>query len=120
MAGLSLRLPEELESRLDEEAQREGVAWSEVARTAIAEFSIAESASGISQRSSPKLEPLTQTQESAMKRSSWQKKLCRLDQPRALDRGRVGDGPLTILTRSELAAVERGLRVVLGMYSNTA
>jgi predicted transcriptional regulator len=38
MAGLSLRLPEELESRLDEEAQREGVAWSEVARTAIAEF----------------------------------------------------------------------------------
>jgi predicted transcriptional regulator len=38
MAGLSLRLPEELESRLDEEAQREGVARSEVARTAIAEF----------------------------------------------------------------------------------
>jgi mRNA interferase MazF len=39
-----------------------------------------------------------------------------VDQPRALDRERVGDGPLTILTRTELAAVERGLRVVLGMY----
>jgi predicted transcriptional regulator len=38
MAGLSLRLPEELEARLDEEAQREGVARSEVARTAIAQF----------------------------------------------------------------------------------
>jgi predicted transcriptional regulator len=38
MAGLSLRLPEDLESRLDEEAQREGVGRSEVARTAIAEF----------------------------------------------------------------------------------
>ncbi|HEY5569618.1 MAG TPA: type II toxin-antitoxin system PemK/MazF family toxin [Gammaproteobacteria bacterium] len=39
-----------------------------------------------------------------------------VDQPRALDRTRLGDGPLTILTRTELAAVERSLRVVLGMY----
>jgi mRNA interferase MazF len=39
-----------------------------------------------------------------------------VDQPRALDRARLGDGPLTILTRSELSAVERSLRVVLGMY----
>jgi metal-responsive CopG/Arc/MetJ family transcriptional regulator len=31
-------LPEDLESRLDDEARREGVARSEVARTAIAEF----------------------------------------------------------------------------------
>ncbi|MGB5132371.1 MAG: ribbon-helix-helix protein, CopG family [Steroidobacteraceae bacterium] len=38
MASFSLRLPENLESRLDEEARREGVARSEVARTAIAEF----------------------------------------------------------------------------------
>ncbi len=38
MAGLSLRLPDELESKLDEEARREGVGRSEVARTAIAEF----------------------------------------------------------------------------------
>jgi predicted transcriptional regulator len=38
MAGFSLRLPEDLESRLDDEARREGVARSEVARTAIAEF----------------------------------------------------------------------------------
>lgn len=38
MSGFSLRLPEELESKLDEEARREGVARSEVARTAIAEF----------------------------------------------------------------------------------
>jgi predicted transcriptional regulator len=38
MAGFSLRLPEELETKLDEEARREGVARSEVARTAIAEF----------------------------------------------------------------------------------
>ncbi len=39
-----------------------------------------------------------------------------VDQPRALDRARIGDGPLTALTVPELAAVERGLRVVLGMY----
>jgi predicted transcriptional regulator len=38
MAGLSLRLPEDLESKLDAEARREGVPRSEVARTAIAEF----------------------------------------------------------------------------------
>jgi mRNA interferase MazF len=39
-----------------------------------------------------------------------------VDQPRALDRARLGDGPLTTLTRVELAAVERSLRVVLGMH----
>lgn len=39
-----------------------------------------------------------------------------VDQPRALDRTRIGDGPLTMLTRPELLAVERSLRVVLGMY----
>lgn len=38
MTAFSLRLPEDLESRLDEEARREGVARSEIARTAIAEF----------------------------------------------------------------------------------
>ena len=38
MAGMSLRLPEDLEARLDDEAKREGVGRSEVARTAIAEF----------------------------------------------------------------------------------
>ena len=38
MAGFSLRLPDDLESRLDEEARREGVARSEIARAAIAEF----------------------------------------------------------------------------------
>jgi mRNA interferase MazF len=39
-----------------------------------------------------------------------------VDQPRALDRTRLGDGPLAVLTQSELAAVEQSLRVVLGMY----
>jgi mRNA interferase MazF len=39
-----------------------------------------------------------------------------VDQPRVLDRARLGDGPLTTLTQSELAAVERSLRVVLGMF----
>ena len=38
MAGFSLRLPDDLESQLDEEARREGVARSEIARAAIAEF----------------------------------------------------------------------------------
>ena len=38
MAGFGLRLPEDLESRLEAEAQREGVTRSEVARAAIAEF----------------------------------------------------------------------------------
>lgn len=39
-----------------------------------------------------------------------------VDQPRALDRTRIGEGPLAVLTPAELAAVERSLRVVLGMY----
>ena len=38
-----------------------------------------------------------------------------VDQPRALDRTRIGDGPLTVLTPPEMSAVERSLRVVLGM-----
>lgn len=38
MAGFSIRLPEELEDRLDAEARREGVPRAEVARLAIAEF----------------------------------------------------------------------------------
>jgi mRNA interferase MazF len=39
-----------------------------------------------------------------------------VDQPRALDRTRIGDGPFTTLTTAEFAAVERSMRVVLGMY----
>lgn len=39
-----------------------------------------------------------------------------VDQPRALDRRRIGEGPLTTLTAAELASVERSLRAVLGMY----
>ena len=38
MAALSLRLPEELESRLDTEARRAGVPRSEIARTALEDF----------------------------------------------------------------------------------
>jgi predicted DNA-binding protein len=38
MGALSLRLPDEVEARLDAEARREGVARSEVARAAIVEF----------------------------------------------------------------------------------
>ncbi len=38
-----------------------------------------------------------------------------VDQPRALDRTRIGDGPLTSLTAVELATVERSLRAVFGM-----
>ncbi len=38
MAGLSLRLPEELETKLEAEARHAGLARSEVVRTAIAEF----------------------------------------------------------------------------------
>ncbi len=38
-----------------------------------------------------------------------------VDQPRALDRARIGEGPLTTLTPAELASVERSMRAVLGM-----
>ncbi len=37
-----------------------------------------------------------------------------VDQPRTLDRHRIGDGPLTRLTPEELAVVERSLKAVLG------
>lgn len=37
------------------------------------------------------------------------------DQPRALDRDRIGEGPLTTLTAEEMAAVEKSLRAVMGM-----
>jgi len=39
-----------------------------------------------------------------------------VDQPRALDRSRFGEGPLTRLTSDEMAAVEQSLRVVFGMW----
>jgi mRNA interferase MazF len=38
-----------------------------------------------------------------------------IDQPRALDIARLGDGPLTTLTSEEMAAVERSLKAVLGL-----
>lgn len=37
------------------------------------------------------------------------------DQPRAIDRDRIGEGPLTSLTAEEMAAVEKSLRAVMGM-----
>jgi len=37
------------------------------------------------------------------------------DQPRALDRARIGEGPLTTLTPAEMAVVEKGLKAVLGI-----
>lgn len=39
-----------------------------------------------------------------------------VDQPRTVDRQRFGDGPLTRLTAVEMDAVDRGLRVALGLY----
>lgn len=38
-----------------------------------------------------------------------------VDQPRTVDRSRLGEGPLTTLTPEELAAVERSLRGLLAM-----
>lgn len=38
-----------------------------------------------------------------------------VDQTRAVDRDRLGDGPLTRLSPPELAAVERSLRAALGL-----
>ena len=38
-----------------------------------------------------------------------------VDQPRTLDRGRLGDGPLTELSVSEMTRVERSLLAVLGI-----
>jgi mRNA interferase MazF len=37
------------------------------------------------------------------------------DQPRALDRVRLGEGPLTTLTAEEMSAVEQSLLGVMGM-----
>jgi len=37
------------------------------------------------------------------------------DQPRSLDRSRLGDGPLTALTTEELEELERALLGVLGI-----
>jgi len=38
------------------------------------------------------------------------------EQPRTLDRTRLADGPLTILTAQEMAKVERALLAVLGLF----
>lgn len=38
-----------------------------------------------------------------------------IDQPRALDRDRFGEGPLATLIAEEMAAVEKSLRAVMGM-----
>jgi mRNA interferase MazF len=37
------------------------------------------------------------------------------DQPRALDRTRFGEGPLTTLSAEDMGAVEKSLRAVMGM-----
>lgn len=38
-----------------------------------------------------------------------------VDQPRTLDRRRIGQGPLTSLTTEELGAVEKSLSAVMGL-----
>lgn len=38
------------------------------------------------------------------------------DQPRAIDRARIGEGPLTSLSQDEMSAVERSLRAVLELW----
>ncbi|MDX1252711.1 MAG: type II toxin-antitoxin system PemK/MazF family toxin [Gammaproteobacteria bacterium] len=38
-----------------------------------------------------------------------------VEHPRALDRSRFGEGPITRLTPQEIAAVERGLLAVMGI-----
>jgi len=38
-----------------------------------------------------------------------------IDQPRTLDRRRIGEGPLTALTSEEMAHVERNLLAILGI-----
>lgn len=38
------------------------------------------------------------------------------DQPRALDRARLADGPLTALTNIEMERVEKALLAILGVY----
>ena len=38
-----------------------------------------------------------------------------VDQPRTLDRERIGDGPLATLSRDEMVQVERNLLAVIGM-----
>lgn len=40
-----------------------------------------------------------------------------LEQLRTLDRNRFGDGPLTSLTAREMAAMEKGLKAVMGISS---
>ena len=37
------------------------------------------------------------------------------EQPRALDRNRIGEGPLTRLSDAEMAALEQALRAALGL-----
>lgn len=37
------------------------------------------------------------------------------EQPRALDRGRLGEGPLTVLDATEMAALDLALRGVMGL-----
>ena len=37
------------------------------------------------------------------------------DQPRALDRDRIGEGPIATLAADEMAVVEQSLRAVMGM-----
>jgi mRNA interferase MazF len=39
-----------------------------------------------------------------------------VDQPRTLDRTRLGEGPLAVLTPAELAQVNQALQVLLGLY----
>ena len=45
----------------------------------------------------------------------WADSQVLVDQPRTLDRDRIGDGPLAVLSRDELARVEETLLAVIGV-----
>jgi mRNA interferase MazF len=42
-----------------------------------------------------------------------------VDQPRTLDKRRFGEGPLTALNDEEIAQINRGLRVLFGLYTSS-
>jgi mRNA interferase MazF len=46
----------------------------------------------------------------------WQDCHVMVEQLRALDRNRIVEGPLTALVSAEMAAVEKSMKVALGLY----
>ncbi|MGY6215321.1 ribbon-helix-helix protein, CopG family [Methylolobus aquaticus] len=120
MSTLSIRLPEALERQLQEEARKADKTRSELVRDIVAEYltrlELERFMAELAQEARQGYADAELRREALeLAEDFLPLEQVVIDQPRALDRDRIGEGPLVTLTTGEMEAVERSLRAVLGM-----